>query len=738
MQGLAHGGTTTAGSRKSVRLMLSCLSALILASLLASSCASSDRLAEGQVEIKRVSVVSDRKSVKGSVLMPYIRQRPGRVNGKRQHLALDTTETRLSCEQLRGALANGGFLHATVTAETAVRPHTASHRNPLCDVTYRLHTGTPYTLASISYNIEDRRIDSLLRPHLPLALETGQRFSVAKLNEERAGVVKFLGDRGFYDFNKEFVTFVADTTATSDSVRLTLNLAPYRASSSSHATPHTRYAIGSISYLPSSAATPFALRPGVLDENTALVEGRPFSSTALQQTYQRFARLSALRYTNIRFTPASGDSLTSGTDKTLDCDIILSPRKPNSISIQPEGTNTAGDLGAAVSLTYENRNLFHGSELFSLSLRGAYEAITGLEGYNNDDYIEYGVEGKIQFPRFLFPFISRTFRRSILSTSELSVAYNLQNRPEFHRRMFSAAWRYRWAEPRHHSSYVFDVLDLNYIHMPWISDTFKHDYLDSLSNHNAILRYNYSDLFIMKMGIGVTYNNGVNALKANFEFAGNVLHAISHLCSFRKNDDGQYTLFNIAYAQYVKLDVDATRITRLTPSTELVIHGGLGIAYPYGNSSILPFEKRYFAGGANSVRGWAVRELGPGTYSGTDGRIDFINQTGDIRLDLNAELRTHLFWKIDGAAFIDAGNIWTIRDYENQPGGQFHFSSFLKQMAAAYGLGLRLNFNYFILRFDAGMKAVDPAAIGTRYHYPLVRPRLSRDFTFHFAVGMPF
>jgi outer membrane protein assembly factor BamA len=170
-----------------------------------------------------------------------------------------------------------------------------------------------------------------------------------------------------------------------------------------------------------------------------------------------------------------------------------------------------------------------------------------------------------------------------------------------------------------------------------------------------------------------------------------------------------------------------------------VLHAGVGIAYPYGNSNVLPFEKRYFSGGANSVRGWSVRSLGPGSYKEKDGLINFINQTGDMKLDLNAEFRTHLFWKLGGAFFIDAGNIWTLRAYEDQPGGQFKLKNFLNQIAVSYGLGIRLNFDYFILRFDAGMKAVNPSyEIDMSPHYTLVKPDLSRDFAFHFAVGLPF
>ena len=174
------------------------------------------------------------------------------------------------------------------------------------------------------------------------------------------------------------------------------------------------------------------------------------------------------------------------------------------------------------------------------------------------------------------------------------------------------------------------------------------------------------------------------------------------------------------------------------PSNQLALHAALGVAYPYGNSEVLPFEKRYFSGGANSVRGWSVRGLGPGRFRGNNGAIDFINQTGDMKLDLNMEYRTHLFWKLAGAFFVDAGNIWTLRNYPEQEGGQFHLDNFYEQIAVAYGAGLRLNFSYFILRFDMGMKAVNPAYENAKEHWAIIHPRLSRDFAFHFAVGLPF
>lgn len=473
------------------------------------------------------------------------------------------------------------------------------------------------------------------------------------------------------------------------------------------------------------------LRQSVLEENTLIEPGEYFNSEALQKTYNRFSRLQIVKYTNIRFNELPD------SDK-LNCDIGISTNKINSIIFQPEGTNTAGDFGAAASLTYENKNLFKGAETFSVKLRGAFEAITGLEGYQNQDYEEYSLETKLVFPRLLVPFLSKNFKRQSAAVTELTASYNMQNRPEFHRRVFSAGVRYRWDDVKRRRRYNVDLIDLNYIYMPWISKTFKEEYLDDVDSRNSILRYNYEDLFIMKLGFGMSYNNGDEAYKFNIETAGNLLNGVSRLIGSSVNGDNQYTLFNIAFAQYVKGDFDYTRMFRFDSRNNLAFHVGFGIAYPYGNSRVLPFEKRYFSGGANSVRGWSVRGLGPGKFKGTNGSIDFINQTGDIKLDINLEFRSFLFWKIYGAVFVDAGNIWTLRYYEEQPGGQFDIKDFYKQIAVAYGVGLRLNFDFFILRFDMGMKAINPAYDTQQEHYAIFHPDFSRDFAFHFAVGLPF
>lgn len=717
------------------------------------SCSTTKFVPDGKYLLTDVKIETDNKNVNTSQMEQYINQKAntkwfslfavplgtynlsGRDSTKwinrilkrlgEEPVLFDTLKAEMSRKNLGTVMQNMGYLHADVSLKTIAN-------DKKIKVIYTLHTGKPYFIGNIEYDIYDKNIAQILdmKNENNRGLKKGMIFSINNLENERKRITNILSDSGYYKFNKDYIIYEADSTRTNDSIDVNLKLMKFRANSKSPEKDHNRYYINKVNFT-SADGDKIKLRRSVLSDNLAIKEGAPFCEHDLQTTYNNFARLQAVKYTNIRFEELPDTSL-------LNCNIQLSTNKPNTISFQPEGTNTAGDLGAAASLTYENRNLFHGSEMLSIQLRAAFEAITGLEGYQAEDYEEYNIEGRLMFPRFIAPFLSENFRRNSNAHSELTVSYNLQNRPEFHRRVFTAAWKYLWNAPKQNSTYRFDLIDLNYVYMPWISEKFKEDYLDDDSNRNAILRYNYEDLFIMKMGFGMTYNNGVHAIKANIETSGNILSLLSGVSKFDKNNQGQYTLFNIAFAQYVKADFDYTRLFTFDWRNSLALHFGFGIAYPYGNSKILPFEKRYFSGGANSVRGWNVRELGPGKFKGTDGRIDFINQTGDMKLDFNLEYRTALFWKFNGAFFIDAGNIWTLRSYADQPGGQFKFDEFYKQIAVSYGLGIRLNLDYFILRLDMGVKAINPAYTTTEEHYPIISPNFKRDFSLHFAVGLPF
>lgn len=707
---------------------------------------------DGDYLLKSVSVSSESEHVDVSSLYSYVRQKPNSkwlsffnvplalysASGKdstkwinrtlkkwgEAPVVYDPSLTDKTAVDLVNAMQNQGYLNAMVEPEL-IKKGKRAH------LSYRIYPGELYTINKIRYDIKDPAIDSLLRANNQLEyMKRGQVFSVNTLNDERKRITNYLGNRGYYLFNKEFIHFDVDSSQVDRLVDVTMHIDLYRRNNYQELSAHPVYRVRNVNY-ERIDNQPLHIRSKVLEQNTLITPSAPYSSDALQQTYNRFSRLQAVKYTNIRYDE-NPDSLL------LDCNIQISPSKTHSIQFQPEGTNTAGDFGAAATLSYQNNNLFRGSELLNISARGAFEAIRGLEGYQEQNYEEYGVEASLTFPRYLFPGVSRSFQRRSSATSELVVSHNRQNRPEFHRRVFTATWRYKWNNPAKKSQYRFDVLDLNYISMPWISDTFKKEYLDSVSNRNAILRYNYEDLLIMKIGFGITKVTKSNTMRFNLETAGNLLNALSGPLNLPVNDQNQYKIFNIAYAQYVKGDFDITHLMRLDQRNTLALHARVGIAYPYGNSTILPFEKRYFSGGANSVRGWSVRSLGPGRYIGKDGKIDFINQTGDMRIDLNAEMRSSLFWKFQGALFIDAGNIWTLRDYAEQPGGKFSPTSFWQDMAVAYGLGIRLNFDYFIIRFDMGMKAINPAFTTNREHYPIIHPKFKRDRAFHFAVGLPF
>lgn len=761
-----------------------CILILILWTLV--SCSSTKFVPDGNYLLDEVKIESDNKQVSAIDLRNYVRQNPNArwfslikvplyvysLSGRDSTQWLNRVLRKIgdppviyseqsamrSRNDLVNALNNRGYLRADVSLESKVRKKKLKLK-------YRLHTGPEYRLHSWKYDIPDTSICKLMENYRPTSLSEGMRFDANELNHERQLMANYLQNNGYYEFNKEYITCTADTVLNSFQIDLTIHVGPYGGQEGKE---HPCYRINRVNILSEFDLNSLVqwrdktlvgsdsitykglhiyyqdrlfLHPSVFDNNIFLAQGDLYNETRVQRTQAALGSLQAVRYADIRFVKNEQDSTT------LNCLISLLRNKTNSFSAEIEGTNSAGDLGAAASVSYQNRNLFRGSELFTFKVRGAYEAVTGLQGYTNQNYIEWGVEASINFPRFLFPFIDTDVRKRIHATSEIGLQYNSQMRPEFYRHAVSATWSYKWVN-RQRWQHTVDLIDLNYIYMPWISTTFREEYLDNPENQNSILLYNYDNLFIMKLGYGFTYrSDGARVQSAtgnayfirfNIETSGNLLYGLSHLFGANRNEDGQYDVMNVAYAQYVKGDVDFAKSFRIDWRNSIVFHVGVGIAYPYGNSQILPFEKRYFAGGANSVRGWSVRRLGPGSFSGSDRNIDFINQTGDIKLDINLEYRTKLFWKLHGAVFVDAGNIWTIREYDEQPGGVFRFDSFYKQIAISYGLGLRFDFDYFVLRFDGGMKALNPAYESGKYRYPLLHPDFSRDFAFHFAVGYPF
>ena len=763
----------------------------VIVALLLVGCSPSRFLADDEYLLDNVSVRCSEKEVPTEQLRGYVRQHPNarwfslfkvpmrfyclsgrdstrRINRFIQRIGeapvvYDSLISNRSRDDMQAAVRNLGFLDAVVEVNQRITKRRVR-------LNYYIHPGERYYVTSFRRRVDDATLDSLVESGWGSSLlaDSVFPFDVNLLDRERARITTQLQDTGYYRFTKSHIRYEADTLAGSHNVGLTMFIPPYRSSSKSQPGPHPRFRIGQVSYLidldPGKFRSPsfsidslayrgsdffwnksLSLRPHFLLGKTDLQQGSYYREHDVQSTYSNISSLSALMGANVLLEPMKEDSTQ------LHAFVSMLTAKRHRLSAELEGTNSAGDLGAAVSLGYQNRNLFHRSTSFGLTLRGAFEAIKGLEGYSDQNYVEYSVEGSLNFPEFMLPFLSRSFRRKSNAQSIASLLFDSQDRPEFHRRVLTAAWRYRWNAARQRVVQRVDLIDLNYVFMPWISETFRREYLTDNGDRNAVLRYNYENLFIMRLGYSFQYSShpatslssgyGQNAYSVRFavESSGNLLYGLSHLFSAQYSQELQaYTLFNIAYAEYVKVDFDFSKSFRFDDRNSLALHCDFGVAVPYGNSRILPYEKRYFSGGANSVRGWSVRGLGPGSFAGSDGRVDFIRQTGDLKLDFNAEWRTHLFWKIDGAAFVDAGNVWTLHDYEEQPGGQFRFDTFWKQIAVAYGLGVRLNFGYFILRLDGGMKAINPAVESGRDHYPIIHPSFRRDFHLHFAVGLPF
>lgn len=754
---------------------------------LLTSCSVNKFIPEEHYLLDEVHIISDTEEVQPSMFTSYLRQNPNAkwfnlvkvpmhiycLSGKDSTnsfnrflrklgdapVIYDANVTQKSQKEIEKAVRNMGYMRAKVELDTEIKKNRMK-------LNYRIKAGRPYIIKHIAYNIDDMTINDFIEKDSAQSyLRPGMPFDVVTLDNERNRITKLLQNNGYYKFNKDFIVYQADTIRNTFQVDLTMKLLPFQLKKEDVPTRHRQYTIRNVNFLTEDNLVnqennyngyqslqhkglqifyqdKLYIRPNTLANFNYIRPKELYSEQDVQNTYTSMGRLRALKYTNIRF-----DEVLDNDSAQLDANVLLTKGKNQSLSFEIEGTNSAGDLGAAASMTFQHRNVFKGSETFTMKVRGAYEAITGLqEGYENDDYKEYGIESSLNFPEFKFPFLSADFKRKIRATSEVSLSFNSQNRPEFTRTLASAKWGYRWVD-RKSSQHRFDLLDVNYIYVPWKSENFK-NYLENLTDRNSILIKSYEDQLIVRMGYTYTYNSANDksrtstnrnsySIRMNLEEAGNLLYLGSKAIHSAPKEDKGYVIANIPFAQYIKGDIDFARNWNIDERNSLVFHIGMGIAYPYGNSQVLPFEKRYFSGGPNSVRGWSVRSLGPGSYKGTEGNMNYINHSGDIKLDVNLEYRTHLFWKFNGAAFIDAGNIWNIRDYEGQEEGTFRFNRFYKQLAVAYGLGLRFDLDYLIIRFDGGMKAVNPMKTG-KDKYPFLRPKFSRDFAFHFAVGYPF
>ncbi len=762
-----------------------------MAALLA-ACASTKHVPDGQLLLDKVNInILDKENESGinkQELTNYLRQTENHkvLGGFKMQLAIynmsgkdstnwfnkwirrvgappviyDSTLTMASESQLQRALTNKGYLKNTVTSEVQLNPKKKKAR-----VDYNITLNQPYRIRSISYDIKNDSLRELiLGDTTDFPIKSSSLLDHNKLDAERELIVQRLRNNGYYAFNKNYITFMADTAAGSHDVDLTLTLSdktqdlPHLP----HIDTHRQFYVRDVIFVTSYDAVNMQngvygeresyngitvlygddryIKKEILDENCFIRPGSIYDASDVDRTYKALGRLGIIKFINIDMK-AVGEI---DGNLWVDAYILLNRDKSQTISFSLEGTNSEGDLGFGIGAGYQHRNIFKGSELFNVKFKASYESLSGdLSGLINDNYSEYSGDVGITFPKFKMPFLRESFKRRIQASTEFMTSFNYQERPEYTRIIAGGGWKYIWSERNNQLRHTFNLIDLSYVYLP----KSKINFLDSITN--PLLRYSYENHLIMRMGytfyktnrratnpLTTVFQDNIYTVRASAETAGNLLYGISHLIGQKREEDDSYKVVGTRYSQYVKVDADFALTHYISSRSSIAFHAGLGVAVPYGNSTVLPFEKRFYSGGANSVRGWGVRTLGPGSFNGKKAQNSFIYQCGDIRLDLNLEYRCKLFWVLELGAFIDCGNVWTIREYENQPGGVFKFNKFVEQLALSYGLGLRMDFTYFLMRFDVGMKAHNPSSGQERW--PLINPSLKRDAEIHFSVGYPF
>ena len=682
----------------------------------------------------------------------------------------DDIKNERSRSTLESLLVNNGYYQGKVAKDVRFKKKKAY-------VSLILKPNKPYTVKSIEFEEIPEAISTYTDTLKKASdIKPGILLSSEALDGERKRIVSYLQSKGFYAMQKEHIYFSVDSTLGNNQARIKLKMKTFETDTTISGLTgkdmrdyaYTPYKINTVYFMLGVDMSSFNRRnsgsvtegpvfqlsgydtivvdgyktvyksepfidPKALISNCRMVPGDVYDVEKVNRTYTRLNALQYMKYVNIRFVELPADAQGN---RLLDCYIVLSSNAKQGIGFDLEGTNTAGDFGVAGNAVYTHRNLLNGSELFQFKVRGAYEA---LSANFESDYKEIGGEMNLTFPEFKMPFLSSTFKQKVDASTEWRTAYQIMIRPEFKRTVASMGVRYNWSETNRR--HTLDLFDMSYLYMPRVDSTFKANYL----NNTSYLKYSYQDQFILRSGYSFAFtsapNGGLNRTyhtwKGSFESAGNLLYAAYAITGSSKDQHGFYKIGNINFSQYLKGELEFAKSTVLNSKSRLAYRVGLGLAYPYGNASILPFEKRFYAGGANSVRGWSVRTVGPGTYKNTTGRIDFMNQSGDVKLDLNLEYRGNLFWVLEGALFADAGNIWTLRDYSDQPGGRFELGNFYKTMAGSIGMGLRFNFNYFLLRVDCGMKVYDPSLIQSD-PWRIRQIDQWNDFAMHFAVGYPF
>jgi outer membrane protein assembly factor BamA len=597
-------------------------------------------------------------------------------------------------------------------------------------------------------------------------IRQGSLFDTDLLQEERARIESMLHQYGYFNFSKEYVYYRADSLRLSRQVDLYIFFRNYliRDPDGNYIeVPHRKYQINKVSvyldydpklalvnmndYVAGLTSTRYdgfiflytgkpETNPAIVAQSIFIFQGEEYNIGNVQQTYKHLSSLRIFKLVNIEFSePDSSSQYENGT-YPLDCNIQLAPLTLQNYAVELTGTNSSGNFGVAGNLNYQHRNLFRGAENFSFGIKGAIETLKESydRGYGN--MVEFGFESRITIPKFLLPLRHESFIRKYRPKTNFSIAYNYQRRPDYTRTVANTTFGYTWRGNVFNTHFV-NPLEINLVRLPNTTDEFW-DYI-----RDTYLEHSFEDKLIQAVSYSFLFNNqdiqkmtDFFYLRYHAESSGLLLSSASMMRG-NKNQNNRYELLGTEFSQYIKSDLDFRYYRIIDQLSSMVFRVFAGAAWPYGNSIAMPFEKQYFSGGANGLRAWQVRNLGPGSYLEST-PSSYPNKTADIKLEGNFEYRFKLFWLLEGAMFVDAGNIWAIRSEDEREGVLFKWNTFYREIAVGTGLGARMDFTYFIFRLDLGLKIKDPAMpVGQRW-IPGTRGFTIDDLQLNLAIGYPF
>lgn len=684
---------------------------------------------------------------------------------------LDTTLVAISLKQMGLYLNNIGYFNSSLY-------DTIVYKKRKARVTYRIKTTKPYTIRKLTWSINDTQLASFVYIDSSKCLiKRKSNYNAYTLDGERTRITKALVNNGYYRFTSNYIVFQVDSSLNSRQMDITVEiLNPVVPSLEDFGmvmeSQHHRYKIHHIFIYPQfnyqvkdtlkydtlvkTYSNPFKgrksityyflylrkykLRQQTIVQNILIEPESWYNVKDIDQTYSRLAGLQNFKFINIDFNDAKLDkSERQAWPFQLDNHIKLARSSSQSLSWSTDGTNSAGGLGVAGNIGYMNRNIFHGAQIFKLTLSASTQMQAGGGQGGLFNTIEFGANASVTFPQFLIPIRQEKLPKSFKPKTTLSLGYNFQQKqdPDYNRHIANASFGYTWIQNATLSHTLNPVEVLLVKIFPSPEFTAK---LDSLQDNR--FKNQYTDHMIAGLKYTLTFSNqnvskykNFFYIRSNFETSGNLLYGIDKLFKAPKNENGEFTLFNIQYSQFIRPDIDFRFYNQFGKGYSLVyrFYGGIGISY--GNSSVLPFEKAFLAGGANDMRGWRLGDLGPGSFHNDTVSQNF-GQLGDMQLQFQLEYRFPIYSFFKGALFTDIGNVWLLKPSPDLPGGSFYFDSFMWQMGIDVGIGLRFDFDFFIFRLDPAVPIRVPSREGSNKWY-FSKLQL-KDIVWNFGIGYPF